>query len=77
MREPRAAWFSFDALHDALLRDGFTIYPGKPAGEPTFRLSVLGAIDERDIAAFLAALGRHVAEAKASAAGGGGARSRG
>ncbi len=56
VREPEAAWYDFDAMHDAMDREGFTIYPGKPGAVPTFRLAVLGAIDARDIEAFLTAL---------------------
>lgn len=56
VRDPGAAWFDFNHVHDALLAAGFTIYPGKPQGAPTFRLSVLGAIDRADIERFLLAL---------------------
>ena len=48
--------FDFDALHDALYADGYTIYPGKISGIPSFRLSTIGAIDADDIRAFLGAL---------------------
>lgn len=54
--EPDEDWYDFDTMHDYLLARGFTIYPGKPASGRTFRLSVLGAIDESDIRDFLAAL---------------------
>ena len=40
--------------------EGFTIYPGKANAQPTFRLSVLGAIDATDIERFLAALRRYL-----------------
>jgi len=60
IKEPDASWYDFDAMHDALDREGFTIYPGKPGAVPTFRLAVLGAIDARDIEAFLKALGRYL-----------------
>lgn len=60
IREPQAAWYDFDELHDAMDAEGFTIYPGKIGGAPTFRLAVLGAIDESDIQSFLSALARHL-----------------
>ena len=67
IREPDADWYNFDHMHDALAAEGFTIYPGKPGAEPTFRLAVLGAIDARDIEAFLASLGRYLERMKGSA----------
>ena len=60
IREPAAAWYDFDSLHDAMYAEGFTIYPGKAGAEPTFRLSVLGAISSTDIEGFLAALRRYL-----------------
>jgi aspartate aminotransferase-like enzyme len=54
-------------MHDALDAEGFTIYPGKPGAESTFRLAVLGAIDARDIEAFLVALGGYLDRVKGSA----------
>ncbi|MDG2051511.1 MAG: 2-aminoethylphosphonate--pyruvate transaminase [Myxococcota bacterium] len=53
---PGEGWFDFDRIHDELFEQGFTIYPGKPGAAPNFRLSVLGAIDQRDVKAFLRAL---------------------
>ena len=64
IREPRASWYDFDAMHDALFEQGFTIYPGKPGGTPTFRLAVLGDIDAADIESFLAALRRYLETAR-------------
>ena len=64
IREPSADWYDFDHMHDALDAKGFTIYPGKPGAEPTFRLAVLGAIDARDIEAFLVALRGYLHEVK-------------
>ncbi len=61
VKDPGASWFDFNEVHDALYAQGFTIYPGKPQGAPTFRLSVLGAIDRLDIERFLAALKTHLA----------------
>lgn len=66
IRAPEAAWYDFEAMHDALDAEGFTIYPGKPGAAATFRLAVLGAIDHRDITAFLDALGRHLRGVRAS-----------
>lgn len=59
--EPRHPGFSFDAMHDALLAAGFTIYPGKVAQLASFRLANIGQIDEADIAAFLLALQDYLA----------------
>jgi aspartate aminotransferase-like enzyme len=67
IRAPQEPWYDFDAMHDALDAEGFTIYPGKPGAAPAFRLAVLGAIDHRDIEAFLEALGRYVRGARGSA----------
>jgi aspartate aminotransferase-like enzyme len=66
IRSPEAAWFDFDAMHDALYADGFTIYPGKPGAAATFRLSVLGAIDHRDIEAFLESLEHYLRGVRAN-----------
>ncbi len=54
--EPSHPRYNFDAMHDYLFSRGYTIYPGKGAREATFRLSVLGAIDHRDIESFLTEL---------------------
>jgi 2-aminoethylphosphonate-pyruvate transaminase len=67
IHEPSGDWYDFDRMHDALDAEGFTIYPGKPGAQPTFRLAVLGAIDARDIENFLAALGRYLEGVKGSA----------
>ena len=64
--EPRAAWYDFKAMHDALFDEGFTIYPGKPGDTSTFRLAVLGDIDASDIESFLAALRRYLETARPS-----------
>lgn len=52
LRYPDAPGWSFEALHDACYRQGFTIYPGKIESIRTFRLCALGAIDTPDIEAF-------------------------
>jgi 2-aminoethylphosphonate aminotransferase len=67
IRAPEEPWYDFDAMHDALDAEGFTIYPGKPGSVPTFRLAVLGAIDHRDIEAFVSALGRYVESVRGTA----------
>jgi 2-aminoethylphosphonate-pyruvate transaminase len=64
VKEPDAPWYDFDAMHAALDREGFTIYPGKPGAVPTFRLAVLGAIDSSDIEAFLKAFGRYLTQVR-------------
>jgi 2-aminoethylphosphonate-pyruvate transaminase len=51
--EPRDSNYPFKAMHDHLHARGFTIYPGRIPGLDTFRLANLGAIDRRDIEAFL------------------------
>jgi len=64
IREPRESWYDFDAMHDALSAEGFTIYPGKQGESPCFRLAVLGAIDAGDIEAFLEAFRRYLKSAR-------------
>ncbi|HTE33516.1 MAG TPA: 2-aminoethylphosphonate--pyruvate transaminase [Chryseolinea sp.] len=54
--EPAHPGYNFDKMHDYLYQKGYTIYPGKGAKEATFRLSVLGDISKKDIAAFLTEL---------------------
>lgn len=44
--------WDFDKVHDYCYERGFTIYPGKIAGKPTFRLCSLGAIYPQDIKDF-------------------------
>ncbi|MBS1271528.1 MAG: 2-aminoethylphosphonate--pyruvate transaminase [Candidatus Marinimicrobia bacterium] len=51
--EPDDPNYDFTELHDRLYERGFTIYPGKVSDKETFRLSVLGAIDQNDIREFL------------------------
>ncbi len=59
---PESPRFDFNILHDRLLEQGFTIYPGKIGERNTFRLANMGAIDYTDIEAFLAALKGVLAE---------------
>ena len=44
--------WDFEKVHDYCYERGFTIYPGKIAGQKTFRLCALGAIDAQDIKDF-------------------------
>ena len=43
-------------MHDYLYKKGFTIYPGKLAGQNTFRIANMGAITENDMEHFIEAL---------------------
>jgi len=45
--------FNFNIIHDKLYERGFTIYPGKITNLNTFRIAVMGAIDNTDIINFL------------------------
>ena len=54
--EPDHEGYSFDAMHDELYRQGFTIYPGKLNGSKTFRIANIGDITPDDMHAFLCAL---------------------
>lgn len=58
--EPDHPQFSFEAMHDALLAAGFTIYPGKVGQIECFRLANIGQIDVADIAAFLQEVRRYL-----------------
>ena len=49
--EPDNESYSFNDMHDYLYARGFTIYPGKLAGQQTFRLAILGALTLEDIRA--------------------------
>ncbi len=51
--EPNLAGYDFDRMHDYLYERGITIYPGKGAKSSTFRLSVLGDLQQEDIRYFL------------------------
>jgi 2-aminoethylphosphonate-pyruvate transaminase len=54
--EPDHPNYSFDAMHDRLYANGFTIYPGKGAQRDTFRLANMGAVDESDMRNFVEAM---------------------
>ena len=48
------AWTTYDALHDGLKERGFIIYAGQgPYAGKMFRIAVMGALDERDMAELL------------------------
>ncbi|MEG0477730.1 MAG: hypothetical protein RR572_08720, partial [Raoultibacter sp.] len=49
---PDCAQWDFRAVHDYCYERGFTIYPGKIAGQDTFRLCTLGSLEVADIEAF-------------------------
>ncbi len=52
VKYPTDANWNFEKIHDYCYRAGFTIYPGKIAGNDTFRLCALGAIDLEDVENF-------------------------
>ena len=54
--EPDHPAYSFDAMHDHLYAQGYTIYPGKGAREATFRLANMGAVNKGDMLGFVGAL---------------------
>lgn len=56
VRYPDDENWDFDRIHDYCYERGFTIYPGKINSADTFRLCALGAIDEKDIFAFMKVL---------------------
>jgi aspartate aminotransferase-like enzyme len=64
VRAPREPWYGFDALAADMLRAGITVYPGKRAATETFRLAVMGDLDENDLAYVVDALGAHLAAAR-------------
>ncbi len=64
IKEPKDKNFRFEKMHDELYARGFTIYPGKLGDKKTFRLSVLGAVNEKDIARFLVVLKNVLAKMK-------------
>ncbi|MGZ8237747.1 MAG: 2-aminoethylphosphonate aminotransferase [Methylobacter sp.] len=59
--EPQHPRYDFDAMHDALLAEGYTLYPGKVGNIASFRLANIGHIDIQDIQAFLVAMKRYLA----------------
>ena len=55
--EPSHLKFNFEKMHDILYKKGFTVYPGKLDNKKkTFRLSVIGDINKKDIKRFLKCL---------------------
>jgi len=55
---PKDPAYDFERHHDLLLKEGFVIYPAKPAYSHTFRLGNIGAIGSREIGEFLGANAR-------------------
>lgn len=53
---PNDANWNFEQIHDYCYERGFTIYPGKVAGQGMFRLCALGAIDDQDVKDFFVVL---------------------
>ena len=53
VKYPNDPNWDFDKVHDYCYERGFTIYPGKIAGNASFRLCALGTIDQEDIEQFL------------------------
>ena len=58
IQEPSHPRYSFEAMHDAMLRRGFTVYPGKLSSQNTFRIANIGALVPEDINLFV----RHLKE---------------
>lgn len=56
VRYPEDVNWDFERVHDYCYERGFTIYPGKVAGNDSFRLCALGAIDCDDIERFFEVL---------------------
>lgn len=67
VRAPREPWYRFEALAGAMLRAGITLYPGKRAVAETFRISVMGDLDEGDVEYVLGALDDSLAAARSGA----------
>lgn len=55
--------FDFDEMHDFLYKRGYTVYSGKVAGVPMFRLCALGALVPEDIDGFFVNLREYMKEA--------------
>jgi 2-aminoethylphosphonate aminotransferase len=60
--EPSSPQFNFEAYHDALLREGITIYPGKIPALKCFRISNIGDLNHRDIELFLEKTAQYLRE---------------
>ena len=63
VKYPENKPYNFDAMHDHLFKEGFTIYPQKLAIKNTFRLACLGHLEKTDIEAFIAALEKYMNQA--------------
>lgn len=55
--------FDFNEMHDFLYKQGYTVYSGKVAGIPMFRLCALGALVPEDIDGFFVHLREYMKEA--------------
>ncbi|MDR1059434.1 MAG: 2-aminoethylphosphonate--pyruvate transaminase [Treponema sp.] len=58
--DPPSPNYSFDALHDAARKQGFTIYPGKLSDVDTFRIANIGDIKPGEMRAFTDLLGAYM-----------------
>lgn len=56
--------YEFDAMHDAMYQQGYTIYPKKLPIANTFRLACIGDLTKTDIDHFLSALKAYMATEK-------------
>jgi len=59
---PEDPRFAFGAFYQGMRRRGFVIYPGKLTRAPSFRIGVIGHLDEHDVARALEAVAEVVAE---------------
>lgn len=60
--DPIDTTFSFQNMHDYLYQRGFTIYPGKGAKKETFRLAIMGDLNDDDINQFLQTLETYIVQ---------------
>jgi len=58
--EPELPGHSFEKMHMTFYQRGITIYPGKVAGEGTFRISNIGDLNTDDIFQFLSVMGDYL-----------------
>jgi len=65
IEEPASPKFSFERLHEFMKEWNFTIYPGKLAGQTTFRISNIGDIYPEDMKTFVGLLTKFLAGSKA------------
>jgi 2-aminoethylphosphonate-pyruvate transaminase len=60
--DPDDPGYSFQAFYAAMERRGFIIFPGRLTAAGTFRIGVMGDLDESDIAKVIAAIDESLAE---------------